>query len=299
MDLHGRAYDQQGTWQFLSAHLSENPGASHSAVDDRESALHLLFWVGLRHLEHNLKDSHSLLDKLRAFDEMYHKPDGCLVGSNHKSLMIQTHFRAIEFDLEPVQKLIKRLSLVFATRYTPMDDDTDDDVDEKDEKQTKLKAFNKLQSCLSQPEWLPTTVRRAAEQLLLHEDDITISDWVDNTCRLTEQAQEQIRSRELVYPLLPTRLWEGYTRSFCTSEPNPVLEKRSSDGDGKSIKEEERKSKRRKNMRPLHFSDRDRFVGLDATVVHLHLYNELSLHLQCPASLYCVNKNEVSNFLNA
>ena len=160
--------------------------------------------------------------------------------------MIQAHFRAIKFDLQPVQKLIKSLSLVFATRYIPMDDDTDDDIDEKDEKQSRLKAFNKLQGCLSQPKWLPTTIRQAAGKLLLHEDGITISDWVDNTCRLTEQAQEQIRSRELVYPLLTTRLWEGYTRSFCTSEPNPVLEKRSSDGDSKSIKEEERKSKRRK-----------------------------------------------------
>jgi len=237
-------YDQQGTWQFLSAYLSENPGASHSAVDDRESALHLLVWVGLRHLEHNLKDGHSLLDRLRAFGEMYRLPDGRPVGSNRKSLMIQAHFRAIKFDLEPVQKLIKSLSLVFATRYIPMDDDTDDDVDEKDEKQTMLEAFNKLQGCLSQPEWLPTTVRRAAEQLLLHEDNITISDWVDNTCQLAEQAQEQTRVCEpVVYPLLPTRLWEGYTRSFCTSEPNPVLETKSLDGVGSS---EERKSKRRK-----------------------------------------------------
>jgi len=175
---------------------------------------------------------------------MYHQPDGRPVGSNRKSLMIQAHFRAIKFDLEPVQKLIKSLSLVFATRYIPMDDDTDDDVDGTDEKQSRLKAFNKLQGCLSQPEWLPTTVRRAAEQLLLHEDDITISDWVDNTCQLAEQAQEQTRGYEpVVYPLLPTRLWEIYTRSFCTSEPNPVLETRSLDGEDSS---EERKSKRRK-----------------------------------------------------
>ena len=158
--------------------------------------------------------------------------------------MIQAHFRAIKFDLQPVQKLIKSLSLVFATRYIPMDDDTDDDIDEKDEKQSRLKAFNKLQGCLSQPKWLPTTIRQAAGKLLLHEDGITISDWVDNTCRLAEQAQEQTRVCEpVVYPLLPTRLWEGYTRSFCTSEPNPVLETKSLDGEGSN---EEMKSKRRK-----------------------------------------------------
>ncbi|KAK0494092.1 hypothetical protein EDD18DRAFT_1403267, partial [Armillaria luteobubalina] len=45
---------RMGTWQFVSAYLIESLTAEHTFVNDRESALYVLVWIALCHLQHSL-----------------------------------------------------------------------------------------------------------------------------------------------------------------------------------------------------------------------------------------------------
>ncbi|KZP30197.1 hypothetical protein FIBSPDRAFT_946293 [Athelia psychrophila] len=53
-----------GTWQFISCHLLQN---KPTMLHDRESALHLLTWLALRHVKHNLAPEETV-DRLKTFD---------------------------------------------------------------------------------------------------------------------------------------------------------------------------------------------------------------------------------------
>ncbi|KAK0472031.1 hypothetical protein IW261DRAFT_1666159, partial [Armillaria novae-zelandiae] len=67
-----------GTWQFVSAYLIENPTAEHTFVDDRESALYVLIWVALRHLQHSLSAG-----RLKATLEIF---DACVVDHGQRNV---------------------------------------------------------------------------------------------------------------------------------------------------------------------------------------------------------------------
>ncbi|KAK0193316.1 hypothetical protein F5146DRAFT_924956 [Armillaria mellea] len=73
----------QDTWQFVSAHLLDNPNAEHSVIDNRELALYVLVWVALRNLRHSLP-LELLKDILSTLDKYVTLPLQHEVGGRHK-----------------------------------------------------------------------------------------------------------------------------------------------------------------------------------------------------------------------
>ncbi|KAF8645316.1 hypothetical protein AX16_007913 [Volvariella volvacea WC 439] len=168
-----RRIGRTGTWQFLSCYLLQNPGGTHAAVDDRESALHVLTWMALLFLPHKLAPG-SLKSHLEAFD-YYYEQDGFDRGGDHKALLVRSGGPLLGFSdrLTPISRLIKELSRVFGARY-------DEDMPEE-----FLKA-------LDDPTWLIQTLRKVAQQL----PNDSVRDWTDNQAKLEDDQLKRKRKGE-------------------------------------------------------------------------------------------------------
>ncbi|KAF4605919.1 hypothetical protein EYR40_004711 [Pleurotus pulmonarius] len=107
-----------GTWQFMSGILTQYPeNASHTVVDDRESALHVLTYMALRHLRHDSKTQSHLKGLLAAFD-LYVSEDGQAdVGTEYKAGSIVKGGPGVDFVIPAVTFLIQDLCAFFAPRY--------------------------------------------------------------------------------------------------------------------------------------------------------------------------------------
>ncbi|KAF4584722.1 hypothetical protein EYR38_001953 [Pleurotus pulmonarius] len=107
-----------GTWQFMSGVLTQHPeNASHTVVDDRESALHVLTYMALRHLRHDSKTQSHLKGLLAAFD-LYVSEDGQAdVGTEYKAGSIVKGGPGVDFVIPAVTFLIQDLCAFFAPRY--------------------------------------------------------------------------------------------------------------------------------------------------------------------------------------
>ncbi|KAL4256124.1 Fungal-type protein kinase domain-containing protein [Pleurotus pulmonarius] len=148
-----------GTWQFMSANLKQNPTkASHTVVDDRESALHVLTYMALRHLRHNAMDERALEGKLFMFDDyisLVGKPD---VASAYQAMVISNGGPEVDFVIPAVTLLIQNLS-----KYKI----------KKDEHQQNLyKLLNPAS------DFVYTTMRSWAAKMPEPPDNTT--QWVDN-----------------------------------------------------------------------------------------------------------------------
>ena len=104
----------------MSAHLTANPeGATHGLVDDRESALHVLLYMSIRHLAHNKANSYEMLDLLNMFDG-YIEIEG---SPYRKGTMSKRHFiisggKELDFEIQVMNELIQHLCEQFSARYT-------------------------------------------------------------------------------------------------------------------------------------------------------------------------------------
>ncbi len=104
----------------MSAHMTANPeGATHGLVDDRESALHVLLYMSIRHLAHNKANSYEMLDLLNMFDG-YIEIEG---SPYRKGTMSKRHFiisggKELDFEIQVMNELIQHLCEQFSARYT-------------------------------------------------------------------------------------------------------------------------------------------------------------------------------------
>ncbi|KAJ8703439.1 hypothetical protein PTI98_002061 [Pleurotus ostreatus] len=108
-----------GTWQFMSAHLTANPeSACHGLVDDRESALHVLLYMGIRHLAHNKANAFGMQDLLNMFDD-YIEVDGSPYrkGTTSKLNFMRSGYQDLTFGIDEINELIQVLCDEFAARY--------------------------------------------------------------------------------------------------------------------------------------------------------------------------------------
>ncbi|KAJ8703455.1 hypothetical protein PTI98_002076 [Pleurotus ostreatus] len=174
-----------GTWQFMSAHLTANPeSACHGLVDDRESALHVLLYMGIRHLAHNKANAFEMRDLLNMFDD-YIEVDG---NPYRKGTMSKLNFMAsgaqdLIFNVKPINRLIRALCGSFSTRYEQDSEDTEDDEDAEDQDLTisTLRAAQRQSRLenMKKPEWLYEVFRRYAVRLpMLSPGEL---DYIDNT----------------------------------------------------------------------------------------------------------------------
>lgn len=172
----------------MSAHLTLYPEtASHTVVDDRESALHVLTYMALKHLRHNLPEQR-LRGTLSMFDDYIAqegKPD---MGLASKQTMIERGGPPKVKFAEPIRamkNLIKELSEFFAPRYNEdyLSEDDDDDglsgeelSSHQEAKAVYLKRLEKLQDPESDVVYV--TLRKYAAKLTEPPQDVI--QWVDN-----------------------------------------------------------------------------------------------------------------------
>lgn len=184
--------------------------AEHTVIDDRESALHVLLWCSLRHLQHDLSIV-ALRGTLQdIFDQCWQVDDGPEYGTDAKeAAILRGGFpRNTALVRQPVQHLIRTLCKAFATRYDPRPV-----VVEATQQPGQTAAAIKRQAMLAQleaeewdeahsqlesAEWFYTTMRQFAEQLPEFGGETgeeLVRDWVDNGKRVS-QANIRKRGRE-------------------------------------------------------------------------------------------------------
>ncbi|KAJ3502482.1 hypothetical protein NLJ89_g8869 [Agrocybe chaxingu] len=234
-----------GAWQFMSAYLALNPTAEHSPVDDRESALHVLIWISLRHLKHAGNSIEILQPQLNVFDQMmFRSADGQPVNTAKVNMILGGLTPNIKFDLEPINELILKLRTSFATRYAGPSLVGNVGLDEG-----LLQFYNKCKKDVETPDWLFTEIYQAAEQLPARGG--TDADWVDNTRELAELSRQQGNGE--AFPLIRcSRPWLGYTRSVHYPDINPAMEsqpsQRARSGSENRVQEEEDRYQKRRRV---------------------------------------------------
>ncbi|KAF8919155.1 hypothetical protein CPB85DRAFT_881631 [Mucidula mucida] len=173
-----------GTWQFISANLVENPRAEHTVLDDRESALFVLAYAALRHLEHDLSLM-KLNDLLEVFD-VYFYQEGHLDegGSRKRTAIIAGSFANVNFSIPEMHELFAELCSTFAIRYTnPPSKSTArrrrNAEREELERQLEEVKYNNGLARLNDDSWLHTTLSDIADDMPERGKDEF--DRVDNT----------------------------------------------------------------------------------------------------------------------
>ncbi|KDQ30001.1 hypothetical protein PLEOSDRAFT_154719 [Pleurotus ostreatus PC15] len=181
--------NRTGTWQFMSANLTMNPAtASHCILDDRESALHVLMYMAIRHLRHDQNDPTDLRIHLNMFDGYVVHGDRPAKGTQAKMTTITSNGPHIEFDIDAIRDLITELCVYFAARYNPPHrrrtvfnakaaEVAEDAAREAQQYSSRLEALNI-------PSWLYSLLREFIEfipERLPHE-----TDWINNTAVLRE-----------------------------------------------------------------------------------------------------------------
>ncbi|KZP30209.1 hypothetical protein FIBSPDRAFT_146393 [Athelia psychrophila] len=99
-----------GTW-FISCHLLQNKPTMHTIVDDRE-LFHLLTWLALRHVKHNLAPEETA-DRLKTFGAVNwdHKGEPC--GGSDKQINLRNGRQIpLHLEFEHVSHLNLRVLLV-------------------------------------------------------------------------------------------------------------------------------------------------------------------------------------------
>ncbi|KAG9223393.1 hypothetical protein CCMSSC00406_0007580 [Pleurotus cornucopiae] len=221
----GTRVHRTGTWQFMSANLTQNPSkASHTVVDDRESALHVLTYMALKHLRHNSTDEQALKGKLLMFDDYIArvgKPD---IASDHKAWFLTNGGPAVQFVIPAVTFLIKALAKFFSPRYIkdynePIEAlellSKEELAEYEEEKEQHRQNLAKLLDPAS--DFVCTTMRHWAAKMPEPPDNII--QWVDNTKGheglLKRAGDHLVGAREKMSPR-----WDGRV-SFKSADSRP------------------------------------------------------------------------------
>lgn len=99
----------QGTWQFLSIGLLKDPKKPHTLLDDLESFLWVLTYMGLHYLKHTFRGVIEMFDEYRSAGS-----GGALGGSLKKDFLGGSTGK---FASEPFQRLVASFSDVFDQYY--------------------------------------------------------------------------------------------------------------------------------------------------------------------------------------
>ncbi|KAF4584683.1 hypothetical protein EYR38_001913 [Pleurotus pulmonarius] len=159
-------------------------GATHGLVDDRESALHVLLYMSIRHLAHNKANGFAMQDLLHMFDD-YIEVEGSPYrqGTMSKLNFMTSGFKRLIFDISPVNMLVRNLCESFSARYEEETEDAeeDEDADDQDVKIAALQAVQRQTRLdnMKKPEWLYDLFRRYARRLSIPSPGG--SDYIDNT----------------------------------------------------------------------------------------------------------------------
>lgn len=167
----------------MSAHLTANPeGASHGLIDDRESALHVLLYMSIRHLAHNKANAFEMRDLLNMFDDYIEIDDSPYrKGTMSKLNFMTSGFKRLIFNLKPINRLLRTLCDSFSARYEQDAEDSEDAEDRKGQDIATLQAVQRQSRLedMKKPEWLYEVFRHHAGRLTVPAPGEI--DYIDNT----------------------------------------------------------------------------------------------------------------------
>ncbi|PBK67855.1 hypothetical protein ARMSODRAFT_1085875 [Armillaria solidipes] len=168
-----------GTWQFVSAHLLDNPNAEYSIVDDRESALYVLVWVALRNLRHSLPPE-LLKDTLSIFDKYVALPLQRDVGGKHKcnALIAGTFGSDIGLKVPGLEGCFAELCEAFAARYKKVLSTRSKTAAQSDADRAVRALQKETLAQLENPSWFYETLGEFAGEI--KEPPKPDVDWFDN-----------------------------------------------------------------------------------------------------------------------
>ncbi|KAF4605888.1 hypothetical protein EYR40_004679 [Pleurotus pulmonarius] len=156
-------------------------GATHGLVDDRESALHVLMYMSLRHLAHNKANSYAMQDLLHMFDD-YLEVEGSPYrqGTMSKLNFMTSGVEQVVFGRDEMNQLIRLLCHEFAARYedTTLTEPKETPFNAHYVRMARLQASERqarLNNISQDPKWLCAVFRYHAGLL---PGDI---DHIDNT----------------------------------------------------------------------------------------------------------------------
>lgn len=205
----------QGTWQFLSAYLLGNPNGEHTPIDDHESALHVLIWMALCHLKHDMDDA-TLEGYLKMYDAQHIKDGYMKVGSREKKhIILLGGFVGDTFDRTPIWHLISQLCRGFAVRYEDKRLLTSDEIASQKAREERLQDVN----------WMITLMREEAEHLPKLLEDEKQRDWIDNRpAELKKRKREGIAADDEVPPWKQSKMFDGLYSSSNAPDMTAEME---------------------------------------------------------------------------
>jgi len=111
----------QGTWQFMSVAILQDPEKVHDICDDRESAFYVLTWTALRYGNHDQMHPDRLSRHLERYDYSY--PAGKHIkGGELKRLMLCACILSKEVTFNPpLNRLIEDLTAHLHARYVKIE----------------------------------------------------------------------------------------------------------------------------------------------------------------------------------
>ncbi|KAG7098098.1 hypothetical protein E1B28_000072 [Marasmius oreades] len=122
-----RLDERTGTWQFISARILLLAGQDilHTLTDDLESFFHVLCWVAVQYVQHELSDS-EVVDLLwMVYDHAIQSNGKDTGGQNKKEAMTGKKFsKVVQFQSGPLARLVKKIEAAFASWYNDTDNHT-------------------------------------------------------------------------------------------------------------------------------------------------------------------------------
>jgi hypothetical protein len=208
----------------MSAMLLMRKSELHVLADDLESFLHVLGWIALRYMSHELK-AQELTDLVsRVYEHSYQGSTGA-AGGDPKMLSLKDDeiSKKARFHNTKITALIRKLTETVASRYFEMDATPADAYD--GEQDPLEEALKRTQACLGERsrlrldtgDWMLKTFRDAAAKNPWPTDDKAKANKLANKRKrdpLTASEQEMARLSNF------NRGWSSHTTAFTGSGPS-------------------------------------------------------------------------------
>ncbi|KAF9263219.1 hypothetical protein L218DRAFT_865644, partial [Marasmius fiardii PR-910] len=115
-----RQDERTGTWQFISARILGAAGKaiSHTVTDDLESFYHVLCWVTVQYVNHQLSDADIVELLNRVYDYATSKNGKDAGGKGKKNAMVTMEFtKDVEIKCSVLRFLVKTIESVFKSHH--------------------------------------------------------------------------------------------------------------------------------------------------------------------------------------
>ncbi|KAG7087838.1 hypothetical protein E1B28_013776 [Marasmius oreades] len=115
-----RLDERTGTWQFISARILLLTGQDmlHTVADDLESFFHVLCWVAIQYVEHDLSDR-KIIDFVRSVYDHSTQENGRDTGGKNKqdAILLKNFSESVKFRGGPLSQMIEAIEHILCCWY--------------------------------------------------------------------------------------------------------------------------------------------------------------------------------------